>query len=108
VLDALGLRRAGDVDLVLASELFISLSGTPDWSRSTKHDEPILVHDDTEAFMSWGNDAVPNFEELYRDGITVGGVRFANPQFVIDWKRQRLSDKDKADILLLEGYLGRE
>lgn len=108
VLDALGLREAGDVDLVLSPKLFDRLCQTPGWHQATKRDEPILTRDDTEAFLSWGNDAIPNFQALYADGVTVDGVRFANPRFVIAWKQQRLSDKDKVDIALLEGYLNHE
>lgn len=108
VLDALGLREAGDVDLVLSPQLFDTLSQDSMWHRATKHDEPILTYGDAEAFLSWGSDAVPNFEALYSDGVTVGDVRFANPRFVIDWKRGRMNDKDKADIALLEDYLSHE
>jgi hypothetical protein len=108
VLDALGLRAAGDVDLVVSSELFETLSQMPEWKLATKHDEPIVTKGDAEAFLSWGSDAVPNFQQLYADGITVEGVRFANPRFVIAWKQGRLSDKDKADIALLEEYLSHE
>jgi hypothetical protein len=108
VLDALGLRKAGDIDLVLSRELFDVLSQDPGWHKATKRDEPILTHDDTEAFLSWGSNAVPNFEALYSDGITIGGVRFANPRFVIAWKQSRLNDKDKTDIALLESYLHHE
>lgn len=107
VLDALGLRKAGDVDLVLSPELFASLSVRDDWIQSIKHDEPMLTRGDVEAFLSWGSDAVPNFRELYDEGIAVDGVRFANPRFVINWKKQRMSDKDVADIALLEEYLQR-
>lgn len=108
VLDALGLRKAGDVDLVITPDLLKALSQKPDWHVATKNDEPILTKDDVEAFLSWGSNAVPNFQQLYASGITIEGVRFANPRFVIDWKRQRFSDKDKADIVLLEEYLNRE
>ena len=108
VLDALNLRKAGDVDLVLSPGLFSELSQSPEWHLSTKHDEPILTRDDVEMFLSWGSEGVPNFTELYTDGMTVDGVKFADPQFVIACKRQVLREKDKADILLLEEYLHRE
>lgn len=107
VLDALGLRKAGDVDLVITPSLLYALSRTSEWHLATKHDEPIITKDDTEAFLSWGSDGVPNFQELYTNGVTIDGVRFADPQFVIDWKRKRLSDKDRTDIALLEEYINR-
>lgn len=107
ILDALGLRKAGDVDLVITLDLLNALSQAPDWYLATKHDEPIITKGDVEAFLSWGSEGVPNFRELYDNGVTIEGVRFADPQFVIDWKRQRNSEKDKVDIALLEEYLSR-
>lgn len=105
ILDALGLRKAGDVDLVITVDLLKSLSQTPGWYLATKNGEPIITKGDVEAFLSWGSDGAPNFQQLYADGMTIEGVRFANPRFVIECKRQRLSDKDVADIALLEEYL---
>ncbi|MEO7904800.1 MAG: hypothetical protein ABIR91_03345 [Candidatus Saccharimonadales bacterium] len=106
VLDALGLRTADDIDLVLSPSLFDELQQRDDWRREQKHDEPVLYRDDVEAFLSWGSNGVPNFQALYSDGLDVQGVRFANPTFVIDWKQQRGSDKDLHDIQLLQRYLG--
>lgn len=105
VLDALGLRRAGDVDLVITPRLLEILSTEPDWQLTTKHGEPMITKLDTEAFLSWGSKGIPNFEVLYENGVTIDGVRFTNPEFVIEWKRGRMSDKDKSDIVLLEEYL---
>lgn len=108
VLDALNLRKAGDVDLVLSAELFATLSKSSEWLLSKKHAEPVLTCGDAEAFLSWGSGAVPNFSELYANGMTIDGIRFANPRFVIACKRQQYREKDKADILLLEEYLNYE
>ena len=108
ILDALGLRKAGDVDLVITTELLDALSQMPEWRLGTKNGEPIITKDDTEAFLSWGSDGVPNFRELYDNGVTIEGVCFADPRFVINWKRKRMSDKDRADIAMLEEYLNNE
>lgn len=106
VLDALQLREAGDVDLVMSSDLFTRLQRDERWLLGEKHGRPILTHGDTEAFLSWGSNGAPNFMELYETGMTIDGIRFTNPQFVINWKRRGL-DKDIRDIALLEGYLKR-
>lgn len=105
VLDALGLRPAGDVDLVLSAELFADLTQQAPWNVRTKHNELVLVRDDVEAFLSWGSDGRPNFRELYEQGVTIDGIRFAHPRVVIDQKKQRGSEKDERDIVLLKGYL---
>lgn len=105
VLDALGLRMAGDVDLVLSAELFAGLTQHPDWQVRTKHNELLLTHNDTEAFLSWGSDGRPNFQELYSQGVTIDGVRYAHPRMVMSQKQQRGNEKDMRDIALLKGYL---
>lgn len=105
VLDTLNLRSAGDVDLVVTPAVFDTLKLNADWTIGEKNGEPIATINDAEAFLSWGNNSVPNFTELYADSVVVDGVHFANPQFVIDWKRQRGSAKDLRDIALLERYL---
>lgn len=113
VLDALNLRPAGDIDLVLAPELFAHLVTQPDWQVAVKHglDTPqgelTITQGDTEAFLSWGSEGRPNFATLYENGMIIDGVCFANPQVVIDWKRRRGSDKDMRDIALLEEYIAR-
>lgn len=105
VLDALELREAGDIDLVISPALFEMLQSDSSWQVGEKHGEPIITKGDAEAFLSWGNDGVPNFTPLYQGGITVGGVRFAHPNFVIAWKQGRGMAKDLRDIELLQNYI---
>lgn len=107
VLDGLGLREADDLDLVLSVELFSQLVTLPEWQVGVKHKDLTITQPDIEAFMSWRDDGRPNFEELFAEGITIDGVRFAHPHAVIDWKKRRASDKDLRDIALLEEYLAR-
>jgi len=105
VLDALKLREAGDVDLIVTPVLFQSLKEAG-WESKTKYDEEYLEKGDVEVWLSWGSvDRMPNFNELFNDSVTIEGVRFANPRFVINWKKQRASEKDLKDIALLEEYL---
>lgn len=105
VLDALDLRSAGDVDLVLDPSLFEELSRREGWISGVKHQEPYLTMGDVEVFLSWGSNSNPNFVDLYKQGIIIEGICFANPLYVINWKRRRGSEKDKSDIDLLEEHL---
>jgi len=107
VLDALGLREAQDVDLVVDQELFSLLRDTGEWQSAIVHGEEALyseVHD-AEVWQSWGSEGAPNFTELMDESIEVGGVHFANPTFVMEWKKQRNRPKDERDVALLEAYL---
>lgn len=108
VLDGLGLRQAGDIDLVLSAQLFAVLTQMPGWRVEARRNELVLLKDDVEAFLSWASESRPNFAELYEAGLTVDGVRIAAPRTVIADKKVRASDKDLADIALLEGYCADE
>ena len=106
VMDALGLREANDIDLVVSPELFARLKADSTWKAKQEHGETVLTHDDVEVWLGWGTaDGQPNFDELYDGGITIEDIRFANPEFVRDWKRAANRPKDIEDIRLLEDYL---
>ncbi len=106
VMDALGLREATDIDLVVKPELFAQLKADRAWNVGERHRETVLTHDDVEVWLSWGTpDGQPNFEVLYDGGITIDDIRFASPEFVLDWKRAAHRPKDVEDVRLLEEYL---
>lgn len=104
VLDALELRAARDIDLVVTPGLFAALKQSGDYQYSIRHGEEVLEKDDQEIWLSWGG-ATPNYSKLFAGGVTVGGVRFAHPEFVLGWKRHNNRVKDAADIQMLENYL---
>ena len=106
VMDALGLREAQDIDLVVRHELFELLKADKAWNVGEEHGETVLTHEDVEDWLGWGTaDGQPNFDVLYDGGITIDDIRFANPEFVRDWKRAANRPKDIEDIRLLEDYL---
>jgi len=105
VLDALGLRESGDVDLAVSNALFDQLK-QQGWRSAYKDGEEYVVREGAEAWHGWsGGPPQHSFDDLLADSIVINGVHFANPRFVIDWKRQRNSAKDRTDIKLLEEYL---
>lgn len=103
LLDAYGLRRAGDIDLVVTSELFTKLSSTGQYKQEEKNGEAYLVKDNLEVWLDWGGGH--DFTKLQNEGVVIEGITFVNPLFLIERKRERGTDKDKQDIALLEGYL---
>lgn len=105
ILDALDLRRSTDIDLVVDQTLFGQLQESGDWSEEARYGETVLLKDDAEVWLSWGSEGIPNFTDLYSTGMTVDGVRFASPEFVLEWKKAQRREKDLRDIELLEGYL---
>ncbi len=102
ILDALHLREARDIDLVVTPGLFQLLKQSGDYSHEVRHDEDVLERNDQEIWTSWDG---CDFEALLSDGTVIDGVQFAHPQFVLDWKQRNGRDKDARDIQLLEKYL---
>lgn len=108
VLDALDLRESDDIDLAVSDTLFDQLK-RHGWQSEYKEGEEYLVDGHAEAWHGWsGGPPHYSFDELYADSLVVDGIHFANPRFVIGWKRQRSAPKDLTDIHLLEGYLAHE
>lgn len=105
VLDALGLRSSGDIDLVVTTQLFRELQQSGTWQSEQRHGETVLLKGDAEAWLSWGSEGEPNFSILQADGVTINGVTFAHPQFVLGQKRETGRQKDINDVQLLEEYL---
>lgn len=105
VLDALKLRAADDIDMVVTGELFDKLRRNDSYKVSEIHGEIVLQKDEQEIWTSWGSNGIPNFNDLYSEGITIDGVRFCNPEFVLQWKKQYKRPKDIGDIELLSNFL---
>lgn len=103
LLDAYGLRQADDIDLIVTPELYKKLQSTGEYTEGEKHGETYLLKDKIEVWLTWG--AGKDFTTLWKDGVTVEGVRFVNPHFLMERKRQRGHDKDIKDIEMLEQYL---
>lgn len=109
VLDALELRESDDIDLAVSDTLFDQLKQRRGWRSMYKEGEEYLINGQAEAWHGWsGGPPQHSFDELYADSLVVNGIHFANPRFVIGWKRQRSAPKDLTDINLLEEYLAHE
>ena len=105
LLDALNLRESSDIDLVVSEELFVRLRQADGWQAEVKYGETVLTKGDAEVWLSWGSRGTPNFKQLYEQGVSIDGVRFVDPVFLLNWKKDRASDKDLRDVKLLEEYL---
>ncbi|MDB5165391.1 MAG: hypothetical protein JWM00_281 [Candidatus Saccharibacteria bacterium] len=103
LLDAYGLRQANDIDLVVTAELFAKLSASGSYEEGVKYGEPYLTRGDLEVWLSWGEGK--DFVHLNQKAETIQGIMFVNPQFLIEQKRERGTEKDANDIKLLEEYL---
>jgi len=106
ILDALGLRQASDVDLVVTQRLFDELRQSSEYIYSQRYGSDVLDKNDQEICLRWGMGSdTYDYSQLIDHSVVVDGVRFTSPEFVLAWKRFMDRPKDKPDIRLLEEYL---
>lgn len=108
ILDALDLRPANDIDIVVSESLFDTLRRSGEWREGINKGHRALYRDDIEIYLTWDRpegDFTPNLAELKADELVVDGIPFCSPQRVLDWKRRANRPKDQQDIMLLEKWL---
>lgn len=105
VMDALNLRQSNDIDLVVTDRLFNELE-TSGWKKERRHGEDMLLQDDTEVWLTWGiEDSSEHFDQLRRQSVTINGVVFSSPLYVMKWKMAMKRPKDIEDVQLLKRYI---
>lgn len=106
ILDALGIRRANDIDLVVSDELYKELK-TAGWSdRTASNGATGLEHGVFQAYNHWLDETtVKTLDELLVDAEWVGEVPYNSLDKLIFYKTRRGNEKDLADLRLIEEYL---
>jgi len=103
VLDALGIRKANDIDIVVTPQTY-NLLDKMGWEPAK--DSPSLIKDDFEAYLVWDSgDGEPNFEDLMSDHQVIGGFNFVKLSRLLNWKKRVGRPKDSNDVKLIEKYL---
>lgn len=103
ILDALELRTANDVDIVVSPALFDKLKNSGTYKVEERYGSEMLADGNLEIWQDWKNDAT--FAVLKASAYEVDGVAFASPEIFFKRKNERGLPKDIADVALLEGYL---
>ncbi len=110
ILEALGIRKSRDIDLVVAAQDYQRLESRPELKSSSIHDCPILVGDLLEIGRSWpvlGGDR--DLGDLSRQSVVINGVRYVSLDFLLAVKESWVVDggsrpKDLVDIELIKSY----
>ena len=110
LMDVLGLKKANDIDLLVAERLFDKLGQKTEWKRFIYPDGyPGLKHTvyDLELFyeskMPFCSQA--EIEEKIRRAIAIDGVKFVQLSDILAWKKAFGREKDLRDAALIEHYL---
>lgn len=107
VLGALGLREAGDIDLVVSQVAYEEFGDAGTWQRKCYPDGAYgLVDGIYEAGLDWDSETgEPNLHELKQEETVIDGVPFVSLPRLRGWKQKMGRPKDLTDILLIDRYL---
>lgn len=110
ILNALGLRRAKDIDLVINEEVFQRLRGNERLKEEVNEYGAVTLKSSImEIGVGWADDSGFSFvyEDLLRNNQTtvVDGVRYLNLETLLKIKKMWAREKDLQDIAMIERYL---
>lgn len=112
ILDALGIRKSKDIDLVVSKDVYNFLKKSGEFKISENHGREILsdnLFEISEYWMPLGS--IYKFSNLLNDSVVMGGVRYVNLEFLYKVKKiwiqhdKDIRQKDVDDVKLIEGYL---
>lgn len=102
ILDALGLRQSGDIDLLISPYLYQQLKDLG-WQEESNKGHTILTNgQDVEAWTDWDGQ---DYNAWLEHTTMIDDIKFVNLDQLKDWKTRRGLDKDLRDIELINHYL---
>ncbi len=105
-LDALGIRRASDIDIAVLPELHKILCESNDWEKMEKYGKIFLKKEGIDIIPSLDWSEYPTTtEEAIQSAIIIDGIPFLNLQELKKFKKALGRDKDFEDIKLIDDYL---
>ena len=109
ILDQLGIRPAGDIDLAASSDLMKKLSEESDnWIKKFDDNQRFyFVKDDgsAEVWDGWVFDGqTVSYDDLLDYAVEYDGVRFVDLEFLRKWKSWRGREKDVRDVELIDEW----
>ena len=116
LMEVLGIRESGDVDLIVTRKLFEELAGREGWERfvyENNGDEAVKYQGDFVDVAFWDCKYFPGCDEEGILGMigraeVIDGVSFVNLEDMIGWKSGSGREKDKRDVDLIREFKERE
>ena len=111
IMEALGIRRSRDIDLVVAEAEYRRLQAAGNFDEKEVFGQIILFDEQLEIGISW---SVLNQErdlaKLSEQSTIINGVRYVSLEFLLSVKKSWSSgndvrQKDRDDVQLIEQYL---
>lgn len=113
ILNAIGIRKSGDVDVVVSSEDYEHLAKDSRFTPGENHGRPVLLDDTFEICTSWGVLGKEySLQDFMPETVVIDGVRYISLDFLLRVKKSWLQDedvrqKDIDDVKLIEEYLAK-
>ncbi len=115
-MEAYGIRKSNDIDVVVISSLFEKLI-EQGWKvcecdkckgmRQAGTKKKILKSEGVDILSeySWYDKYYADTEALIRDAEIIDGISFVQLDELVKWKKAANRDKDKKDVVLIEDFL---
>ncbi|MEJ0053162.1 MAG: hypothetical protein WDN10_00315 [bacterium] len=106
LLEALGIRKAQDIDVAVLPNLYDRLRASGEWGEEEKYGKIFLVREGIEISpkTSW-DEYTTTTEEAIASAMIIDGVPFMSPKELIKFKTAMGRELDFRDIDLLNEYL---
>lgn len=112
LLDAWGIRRANDLDIIVTPELFDKLKKDGSWQEDhgpnyellRKGEADVTTVQDTPSVIGKGK-YCPDRLQLIKDAVIIHGVPFVRVEEVLACKADYDRPKDHADIAAIKDYI---
>lgn len=105
-LDALGIRKASDIDIAVLPELHKKLCENSDWEKIERYGKIFLKKEGIDIIPSLDWSEYPTTtEEAIKSALIIDGIPFLNLEELKKFKTALGRDKDFADIKLIDDYL---
>lgn len=106
IMEALGLRQADDIDLVVSDDVYEDLRAAGWNDRVASNGSSGIEHDVFQAYNQWTDETeVKKLDELLVDADWVDGVAYNSLAKLAFYKARRGREKDLADLELIQDYL---
>jgi hypothetical protein len=106
LLEALHIRPAADIDIIVDADLLDRFAGEGWESIVSDHGKTVLTFERFEMSATWSTpDGEMSHGDLVPGSISIEGVRFIGLPRLLAWKTAMARPKDVADIALIESYL---
>lgn len=112
ILEALGIRDCGDIDVVVSEGTFEKLSKTGKFTPGENYGVRVLINDIFDIRMIWNVLGKPyKLDDLMEVSRVIDGVRYITLEFLLKTKEswvihdEQVRPKDIRDISLMKEYL---